>query len=178
MEEWRLLASLNNRYEVSDTGKIRNAKSKKELATFENRFGYYILQVCPQKGERKERQVHVLVAEAFIGKRPNGYVINHKDGNKKNNVPSNLEYVTSAENNIHALHNGLRRPAIMKGKVPVGEKHYKATINEKTVKEIWRIRKETGYGGRRIAKMLGISNGVVSGVLYRKRWEHVDLKGE
>lgn len=51
--------------------------------------------------------VHKLVARAFIGPRPAGHEINHKDGDKRHNTPYNLEYVTPEENRKHALRNGL-----------------------------------------------------------------------
>ncbi len=46
--------------------------------------------------------VHVLVAAAWIGPRPVGMHVNHKDGRKTNCRPSNLEYVTPSENQLHA----------------------------------------------------------------------------
>lgn len=58
------------------------------------------------KGRSKTYLVHALVASAFIGKRPKGYDVNHKDGNKLNNYIDNLEYITSAENKYHAVANG------------------------------------------------------------------------
>ncbi|KAI9301148.1 hypothetical protein BJ944DRAFT_234180 [Cunninghamella echinulata] len=42
--------------------------------------------------------IHSLVAHAFIKKRPIGMVIDHVNGNKKDNRVGNLEYVTSQEN--------------------------------------------------------------------------------
>ena len=46
----------------------------------------------------KRVQHHLLVALAFIGPRPEGYELDHIDGDKTNNRPENLEYVTHAEN--------------------------------------------------------------------------------
>lgn len=48
---------------------------------------------------------HELIAAAWIGPRPDGYEIDHIDGNPKNNKPSNLEYVTPFENKYRALVN-------------------------------------------------------------------------
>lgn len=48
---------------------------------------------------------HELIAATWIGPRPDGYEIDHIDGNPKNNKPSNLEYVTPFENKYRALVN-------------------------------------------------------------------------
>lgn len=52
--------------------------------------------------------VHRLVYRKYVGPLLEGFEINHKDGNKKNNHVSNLEQVTPYENQIHALRTGLR----------------------------------------------------------------------
>ena len=55
------------------------------------------------------RYLHVLVAEAFLGPCPKGKEANHRDGDRKNNAASNLEFVTHSQNVRHALRLGLRR---------------------------------------------------------------------
>lgn len=42
--------------------------------------------------------VHSLVAQAFLGDRPKGMVIDHIDGNRFNNHYTNLRYCTQKEN--------------------------------------------------------------------------------
>lgn len=103
-------------------------------------------------------------------------MINHIDGNKLNNHYTNLEYVTSSENNIHALKNGLRHPAKMKDKSPRGEQHYKSSVTEKQVIEILLYHYRTGEGARKIAKRFGISRGTAAGIISEKRprWTHID----
>jgi len=65
-------------------------------------------QVCLYLGARNKRAtktVHRLVAEYFLRKKK-GCEVNHKDGNKKNNCASNLEWVTRSENIQHSFKNG------------------------------------------------------------------------
>ena len=47
---------------------------------------------------------HHLVAAAFLGPRPLGMQINHKNGIKTDNYFTNLEYVTPSQNSWHAYH--------------------------------------------------------------------------
>lgn len=44
------------------------------------------------------RRLHVLVAEAFIGPRPDGLEVHHIDHDRMNPRVDNLEYVTHQEN--------------------------------------------------------------------------------
>jgi len=58
-------------------------------------------------GQREHARVHRVVAFAFL-KHSNGKnEINHIDGNKHNNSASNLEWVSSKENKLHAISIGL-----------------------------------------------------------------------
>ncbi len=68
-----------------------------------NGRGYIMLAYGP-KGAQKRTFVHVLVAEAFLGPKPDGMVVDHKDRNRSNNDISNLRYITQAENNRNSNH--------------------------------------------------------------------------
>lgn len=52
--------------------------------------------------------IHVLVAEAFIGPREPGLVVNHKNNNRQDNRLENLEWVTQSQNVLHAYKTGRR----------------------------------------------------------------------
>jgi hypothetical protein len=79
----------------------KHAKGR-ELSQYINRDGYLRCKI-----NNKHTMIHHLVAKFFICERPIGLVINHIDGNKVNNAPSNLEYVTQAENISHSIKTGL-----------------------------------------------------------------------
>ena len=65
--------------------------------------GYY---TCALRGHTKK--VCQMVAEAFLFKSNPNDVVNHIDGNKLNDNVGNLEYISSSQNNKHALVTGLR----------------------------------------------------------------------
>lgn len=64
-------------------------KGGKELAQNKNKGGYVVVKM-----NNKSRILHQVVAECVLGKRPVGMTVNHKDGNKLNNNPKNLEYIS------------------------------------------------------------------------------------
>lgn len=65
-------------------------------------------------GERRSMTMHVLTCLAFKGQPPTDgvYNVNHLDGNKHNNLPSNLEWVTRSQNLNHAHESGLRKESV------------------------------------------------------------------
>jgi hypothetical protein len=67
--------------------------------------------------------IHRLVAMAFIPNPNNLPQVNHKDGNKLNNIVNNLEWVTPSQNVKHSYDNGLQK--VVYGKDNPSYKHGK-----------------------------------------------------
>ena len=90
---------------IRKNGRLDNRKGK-QLRPGIDKDGYE--RVVLTKNEiRKTYSVHKLVALAFIPNPENKKTINHKDGNKRNNNVSNLEWATEKENQNHKWKNGL-----------------------------------------------------------------------
>jgi hypothetical protein len=77
--------------------------------------GYMKIRLCSDSGQYKTWAVHRLVALAFLPNLENKPQVNHKDGNKKNNVLQNLEWVSQIENTRHAYDTGLAVGVRQKG---------------------------------------------------------------
>jgi hypothetical protein len=67
--------------------------------------GYLRVTVGVGKGRTMQALAHRLVWTFLRGPIPDGLQINHKDMNKTNNHPDNLEVVTNWENALHARRN-------------------------------------------------------------------------
>lgn len=52
------------------------------------------------------RLIHRLVAEAFLGERPTGMLVHHKDNDKANARPENLMYASASQNTKWAYADG------------------------------------------------------------------------
>jgi len=91
----------------------------------------------------KKFKVHDLIAGAFLGEKPENYDVDHINGNRADNRPSNLRYVTRSEN--------LRGYQKVRGKCqyrgvfrPTGRKNFRVTINNSVDGGITK-RYELGY---------------------------------
>ena len=116
-EEWKDIEGYEGLYQVSSFGNIKKiaytAKTKKGIRYHKAKYikqqlaknGYYIVGLYKER-KCKQYYVHRLVAKAFLENEKE--MVNHIDGNKKNNMLSNLEWCTRQENEIHAWKIGLK----------------------------------------------------------------------
>lgn len=168
VEEWKPVVGYEGWYEVSNHGRIKRVRRGKGVKTpilspTIGKIGYRSFYVS--KGSiptRKRVYVHRLVAEAFLGPCPAGLVVNHKDANKLNNHPSNLEYIPQSQNVRHAADLGL---------FPRGEQCYGAKLTGQDVREIRDLRGV--YTTRELAVFYGTNSGMICEIQNRKRWKHV-----
>ncbi|AWM37052.1 NUMOD4 motif-containing HNH endonuclease [Gemmata obscuriglobus] len=162
-EEWRSLPGLESTHQVSNLGRIRRIKAAggcpagRVLKPATNHKGYLCFRLTCE-GEVYNLTAHGAVCAAFIGPRPNGATINHKDGDKTNNAPNNLEYATHYENFLHAVANGLRSNGIPK-------------LTHQQVREL-RSLKGTATSDQ-LATRFGVSGGTVRSLWLGLTWKHV-----
>lgn len=121
MEVWKAVEGYEDAYKVSNYGRVKSVDGRttvdkngnvKKYKSVELKFrcksdDKYPRVMLSKKAKREDFFVHTLVARGFIPEVPGKPFVNHKDGNKHNNHVSNLEWCTSAENNIHAVETGL-----------------------------------------------------------------------
>ena len=97
-ETWKKIKGWSD-YEVSNFGRIKSLKNKKESILIPQNHDRGYKQVYLYiKGSRQKHFIHRLVAMMFIEEFDKFPVVNHKDECKSNNNLSNLEVVTFSEN--------------------------------------------------------------------------------
>lgn len=151
-------------YSVDEHGNVRSDRRGIIRSLTENQFGY--LQVTlHDSGERTTFRVHRLVALTFIPNPDNKPQVNHKDGNKKNNHVSNLEWATSQENIFHAFENGLIEPE--RGE----DRHWDKITNEQ-VHEVCKLLQE-GKSGVEVEENTGVHYKTISNIRTKNKWRHI-----
>jgi NUMOD4 motif/HNH endonuclease len=174
VEEWKDIIGFEGVYQISDRGSVRSfdrliphskfgvfhrkgQRMKPEI----DRYGYYRVGLT-RDGKQKHFLVSRLVAMHFLSP-PIKKTVNHRDGNKLNNLVSNLEWATVAEQNRHAIEKlGLRRGSAFSNAKLSDEKVNYIRSSKKTIKQI--------------ASELSVSFTLVSLVRRNLIWKHVPIE--
>ena len=167
MEEWKVIEGWDA-YEISNRGVVRRAGRVLRWRACGRRNEKYPRVALHQEGIRKDVPIHHLVALHFIGPRPEGLQINHKDRNRFNPSVENLEYVTPAYNTQHSYDNG--RKGLL------GQRNPAAKLTQEQVaeiKELYQPRTIGGMGQVALAKKYGVTQTAIWAVLNGKCWKGV-----
>lgn len=159
-EIWKDIDTYNGLYQISNFGRVRNAKGL-IMSQKPSKDGYVRIQLF-NNHKYKAEYVHILVAKHFV-KKPSGekLEVNHIDGHKANNVFTNLEWVTRSQNTIHAIHHNLRFVNPAKGKFGKDNPNSKPAAQysfDGNLIKIWDSREDA-------AKELGCRRGDICGAI-------------
>ena len=194
IETFRPVKEYEGLYEVSDYGAVRSLKFGKVryLKPEKMRDGYERIYLC-RDGKQKRFMVHRLVWEAFVGKIPDGYEIDHINTIRDDNRLSNLRVVTrkgnmanpiSVENRRDSMRRMSQDPkwreanreALNKMRAdPQWIEAHREGIRKACAKPILQLDKQTGEVIRcwecaaDASRELGINNGKISECCHGKR---------
>lgn len=145
-EEWRDIKGYEGKYQISNLGRVRSIRIR-AYTEKDNGYRYVTLN---KNGANHNFFIHRLVAEAFLGEIPSGYVVNHIDYDRANNCLDNLEIITQKENVWHSIHR-MRKPRKEKNPdryIRYRKGSYEVTVNReylgryKTIEEARKVRDE------------------------------------
>ena len=178
-EIWKPVRDFEGFYEVSDHGRVR---SLDRGAHFQTRWGPVVPRVVKGRvlspGTKKAgyrfvglsaesrktyRMVHCMVAEAFVGPRPEGHDVGHMDNDKSNNHVSNLCYQTHHENVQDRKRHGVERQ---------GETVPTSKLTEADIRAI-RESHADGVGRSQLARRFGVRPHQIYKIVTRRQWAHI-----
>lgn len=148
-------------YEVNAQGEVRRIGGSILIPQLDV-HGYKKVHLR-NRGKDRQRLVHALVLEAFVGRCPEGMEALHADGNPLNNQLSNLRWGTRAEN---------RDDARRHGTLAMGSRIASAKLTEEEVKII-RRRARAGESQRKLCSEFGVSPAAMSNLVNKRTWKHV-----
>lgn len=136
LTEWRAVPGFEGLYEVSDQGRVRSI-DRPDVSGMKTLRGVLLSDKRTDSSGRpsamlykdRERTQHLvcwLVAAAFIGPRPEGLIICHRNGDHTDNRPCNLRYDTPSANNFDSVAHGVHHNA-NKTHCPEGHEYTLAT---------------------------------------------------
>lgn len=150
-------------YMVSDDGLIFSKYTNKPLKPQKQRGGYYKISLYKDR-KPVNAQYHRVVCCTFHGYCPD-LVVNHKDGDKLNNHPNNLEWVTQSENRLHA-HRVLGKQN--------GEDNPASKLTEDDVRFIKQSLENNYYGLQsELARKFNVDNNVIFLIKKGRLWKNV-----
>lgn len=178
-EIWKPVVGYEGLYEVSDRGRVRSVsgvtmrsdgksytRTGKQLsgATV---CGYICYTLCRPDPVAPLRmyKAHRLVAAAFIGQPPNDKpTVNHRNGNKSDNVVCNLEYASASDQQRHRLR-------VLKKLQPNGEACWCSKNTWGRVAIIRAMWESGEYKQTEIGEVMSLDKRIIWGIVHNKTWQ-------
>lgn len=175
-EEWRPIPGTDGYYEVSSLGGFRSwrvpgwpdrrATRPKPVKPRLGTTRYPQVHVYWADGRHHNRELHALVAEAFLGPKPEGLQVRHLNGDPLDNRAANLAYGTQRENELDK---------VRYGKGVQGEKNPQSKLTRSNAQVILAM---SGMANQTlVGKVFGVSQATVSDIWAGRTWSHLAKGG-
>lgn len=168
VEEWRDVPGYEGAYQVSNLGQVRSLAREVRRGAYPmwvpgrvlrpGRSSNGYLTVC-LSGE--SLPVQWLVAAAFIGPRPTGLYVCHRDGSRQNNAYGNLYYGSALENAADKTAHG----TLLRGEANGGK------LSPEHVREIRSMHRVESQSS--LAARFGVSPAAIQAIHDGRTYRHV-----
>ena len=153
------------KYLINELGQIYSEHTNKFLKPYPNPQGYMLVDIHGD-GINRTFQVHRLVALTFIPNPDKLETVNHKDGNKKNNAVTNLEWMTRLDNVRHAWDTGLAKPRY-------GTDNPANVYTEEQIHAVCQLIEVGELSNVRIAKLCNVNVTLIRDIKFRNKWTRI-----
>jgi hypothetical protein len=126
--------------------------------------GYKRMNLC-KNGKARIVNVHLIVAEAYLGPRPSSHVCRHLNGYPHDNRAVNLAWGTHKEN---------ARDMVKHGTTACGERSGQAKLTEADVRCIRHLLNNTELTQRGIGRIFDVKWSAIWKINNGKSWAHVE----
>ena len=136
------------RYYATDSGRIYNSKTGRELIGTPTKDGYIRISIRPKGKNPISLPAHEFIWEAYNGKETDKYFkIIHIDGDKLNNEPDNLKQVINKSSNPSSIERKILATNLTTGKTKIYNSIYNTSkilqINSGSIKLIAEGKRKT-----------------------------------
>ena len=152
-------------YFIYDDGRVYSETTEKFLKPFPNPQGYMLVDIHIN-GVGYTKQLHRLVAMAFIPNPDMLETVNHKDGDKTHNYVDNLEWMTRLDNVRHAWATGLAKPKY-------GTDNPANVYTEEQIHLVCQLLEIGGRKYTEISALTGVNVTTIYDVRIRSKWKHI-----
>lgn len=121
----------------------------------------YLRVALTSEGKTKDRLVHTLVLETFVGPRPSGCEADHRNKVRSDNRLDNLHWLPKSVN------------LAQRSLSPKGQKNPNARLTVEDVLELRRQRQELGASFPTLAASFGISKNHARDICQGRKWSHL-----
>ena len=163
-EQWKEI-ELNKNYKVSSFGRIYSEVTKSYIKPYQHKGTGYLSIGLHENGSSITKNIHRLVAEAFIPNPENKPQVNHINGIKTDNRVENLEWVTREENVQHAMKTGLLNN--------FGENNPNNRYSEMQIKNVCKLLEDRSLNYNMISALTGVSVGTIGAIVRDNIWENI-----
>lgn len=156
-EQFKTIKGFKN-YEFGNQGTIisLHRAEKRIIKDFNNGNGYRKIHLVNDRGITVKKFIHRVVLEAFLGKCPKGFEVNHINRNRMDNRLKNLEYKRISENRSHK-----------------GESHGQSKLRVEDVEAIRDLYQEGYTTYKELAQYYDVDVTTIGKVVRNETWTHL-----